>query len=86
MMVFTRLFGFGCLRAQLETVQKFRLFNVFSFIGVAHQGLAIYASALAMVSLKPDQQLFLSFLDLVIINIINICLALAASAKDSNFF
>ncbi len=36
MMLFSRLFSFQCLRAQLDSVQKFRLFNVLSFLGVAH--------------------------------------------------
>ena len=36
MIIFTRLFGFYCLRAMLDSVQKFRIFNILSFLGIAH--------------------------------------------------
>lgn len=81
MLIFTKLFSFYCLRAQLESVQKFKLFNVMSFLGVGHEGLVIYISAIIMTTLPPQQQTFLSFLDLVIVNTFNIVLALAVSSK-----
>ena len=36
LIIFTKLFNFQCVRAQLEHVQKFRVFNVMSFLGVGH--------------------------------------------------
>jgi len=36
LILFTKLFNFKCVRAQLEHVQKFRVFNLMSFLGVVH--------------------------------------------------
>lgn len=36
LIIFTRLFSFHCLKAQLENIQKFRMFNILSFIGIIH--------------------------------------------------
>ena len=52
--IFTKLFSFQCVRAQLEHVQKFRVFNFMSFLGVGHEGLVIYVSALIMITLAPN--------------------------------
>lgn len=81
MIIFTKLFSFYCLRAQLDSVQKFRVFNFMSFLGVGHEGLVIYISAIIMATLPTQQKMFLGFLDLVIINFLNIGLALAVSSK-----
>lgn len=86
MMLFSRLFSFQCLRAQLDSVQKFRLFNVLSFLGVAHEGLVIYITALLLVGLPLMEQPFLALLDLLIINLFNVILALATSKKEESFF
>lgn len=56
LIVFTKLFSFKCVRAQLEHVQKFRLFNFLSFLGVAHEGLVIYVSALVLLSLSAGSR------------------------------
>ena len=34
MLLFSGFFNFDCLKCKLETVQKFRIFNVFSFLGL----------------------------------------------------
>lgn len=39
-----------------------------------------------MSTLPTKEQMFLSFLDLVIVNVINIGLALAVSSKEETFF
>lgn len=48
MILFTRLFSFKCFRAQLDEIQKFRIFNILSFIGVGYEGLFLYATALTL--------------------------------------
>lgn len=86
LIVFTKLFSFQCVRAQLEHVQKFRIFNFLSFLGVAYEGLIIYVSALILITLEAGSLEFLTFLDLLIVNVLNLVLALAASSKSENFF
>ena len=54
MLIFTKLFSFQCLRAQLEHVQKFRVFNIMSFLGVAHEGLVLYVSVLTIIGLPTN--------------------------------
>jgi hypothetical protein len=36
LILFCKMFNFGCTRAQLESVQRFRIFNILSFLGVGH--------------------------------------------------
>lgn len=50
--LFTKLFGFTSTRSQLESVQKFRSFNILSFLGVSHEIFVIYIS-IVMLSKLP---------------------------------
>lgn len=86
LIIFTKLFHFQCLRAQLEHVQKFRLFNLLSFLGVGHEGLVLYVGVLTLMALPSDSSQFLLFLDLVVVNLLCLVLALAASSKSETFF
>ena len=86
MLIFTRLFGFNCLKAQLESVQKFRIFNILSFLGISHEGLVLYVSVLVLIGLSAKHTLFMIFIDLIAVSAINVVLALAASSKDDDFF
>ena len=52
-----------------------------SFLGMSHEGLILYISGLIMATLNPSSQLFISFLDLVLVNIFNIILSLVVSNK-----
>ena len=49
---------------------------------MAHEGLVLYVSVLTVIGLSPSSSEFLLFLDLIVINVINVVLALAASSKD----
>jgi len=46
----------------------------------------VYVSALILVKLSPNTSQFLIFLDLIIVNSLNVVLALAASSKSETFF
>jgi hypothetical protein len=48
LILFCKMFNFGCTRAQLETVQQFRIFNVLSFLGVGHEVFVIYICIILM--------------------------------------
>jgi hypothetical protein len=53
---------------------------------MGHEGLVLYISGLVIVTLPTTERFFLTLLDLIIVNVLNIILALAVSAKDQNFF
>jgi len=57
-----------------------------SFLGVLHEGLVIYMSVLVLMTLSMTDSLFLTFIDLITINVLNIILALSVSSKDDDFF
>eukprot|EP00919_Chromeraceae_sp_WS-2016_P039199 GHVR01093547.1.p1 GENE.GHVR01093547.1~~GHVR01093547.1.p1 ORF type:complete len:105 (-),score=1.92 GHVR01093547.1:1594-1908(-) len=86
MIIFTRLFNFWCLKGQLDHIDKFRLFNILSFIGMIADGIIIYSSITTIITLTPSNGLFLVFLDTTIVSFINIVLALTVSKKDYDFF
>ena len=55
MIVFSKLFSFTSARAQLETVQKFRIFNILSFLGAAHEVFIIYICAIILSGINAQQ-------------------------------
>ena len=46
-LLFCKLFTFSVFTAQLDTVSKFRIINIFSFLSLLHSGGAIFAAAVA---------------------------------------
>ena len=86
--MFTKLFHFSGLSAPLESVQKFRIFNVFSFIGILHEGLAMYIAyhIIVEITYKSSQKLFLGCLDWMIVTMLAFIFALLLAKKDDDFF
>lgn len=52
LIIFSKLFSFTCARSQLDSVQKFRVFNILSFLGVGQEILIIYVSAIIVASMN----------------------------------
>ena len=53
---------------------------------MGHEGLVLYICGLVVVTLQPTERFFLIVLDLIIVNILNIILALAVSSKADTLF
>jgi hypothetical protein len=83
LILFTKLFNFSIFKYQLDSVQKFNIFNAFSFIGVGHEGLIIYVTAIVLsrFSSQMGGELSLTIADITIIASINLVLAFAVSKK-----
>lgn len=73
----------------MESVHKFRVFNVFSFLGMLQEGFTfyfIYLVAKEGISYTDNKLLFLEVIDLAIIYALNIILAFLILRKDDDFF
>lgn len=86
MIVFTRLFKFSSMSAHLESVSKFRMFNIYSFFGLIAEAMALFACFLLVFDFLTVLILLYAFLDVIIICIINIILAILISWKPDSFF
>jgi hypothetical protein len=82
-MLFTRLFGFNCLSAQLKDVQSYRVFNAFSFFGVLHEGLTIYiiVNLLQTLTFSDNKNIYLAAVDCLVVTAICFILSLLSSQK-----
>ena len=86
LLLFTRLFTFRIFRAQLQNIQKFRIFNMMSFIGIGHEGMVFYATFIVLTKYSVINSVFLMLLDVVIVGVLNLILAFGVSKKNENFF
>lgn len=81
------MFNFDFLKARLDSVQNFRVFNAFSFLSFLSSGAVLFAMGLIFVTytLKLDQTLMF-YIDATVLSAVNIILAILNSRKSSNFF
>lgn len=91
LIMFCKMFSFTCTRSQLESVQKFRVFNILSFLGVGHEVFVIYMSIVLIMQLKSSTNfitnpIFLTFIDTITISFLSIILSLVVSRKEDDFF
>lgn len=86
MILFTKLFHFQSTSAILDSVHKFRVFNVFSFFGILAEGLALYVCFLCLFQFKFANSIYHAFLDVIVIYLINAVLAILIVWKPDNFF
>ena len=86
MVLFSGLYNFDCLKCKLESVRKFRLFNVFCFLGLAPQIITLYCTIVLISSVPASDPFFLVLLDTIIIFVLNIVFSLLSAKKDDNFF
>ena len=77
------MFRFTALSAKLESVQKFNIFNVFSFIGMLYEGVVMYTvySIVKDISYESSRLLFMACVDVIIITLVCFILAMLASKK-----
>lgn len=64
-------------------MQKFRIFNLFSFLGVLHEGVVIYVaySILKDITYDSNSELFMVCIDLIIVTVVSFILALISAKK-----
>lgn len=82
-MMFCKLFNFTIFKAHLDSVQDFKVFNAFSFLGFAPAAGNIVAIVILMFW-NPDAntQLFMAYIDALLMVVLCIILAILNTCKD----
>ena len=62
------------------------MFNVFSFFGLVPEGLCLYVCFISIFNFVTGTEIFMWFLDAIIVVIINIILAIWVAWKRDDFF
>jgi hypothetical protein len=70
----------------LDSVHKFRLFNIFSFFGILPEALALYVCFICIFKFTFANVIYQAFLDTIIIFLINVLLAVLIVWKPDQFF
>lgn len=85
--MFSKMFGFECLKARLDSNRQFRVFNVFSFLSFLSSAGILFALGLTLSTYRiPLSQQLMSYIDTIILTLANILLAILNSRKDEDFF
>ena len=92
-LMFSKLFNFGIFKAQLDSVQNFRIFHVFSFLSFIPSIAILYAVIKLIIAHKHTDgvtvlvdQLFMAYIDIIIIVTIYLILAIWNVCKKDDFF
>ena len=81
------MFNFTILKARLDSVQNFRVYNIFSFMSFLSSAAVLFAVGLIYWTYTiTTNQCLMSYIDTTILTIINIVLAILNSNKDDTFF
>lgn len=84
--LFCKLFTFAVFSAQLESVSKFKVLNVFSFLSLLHSGGAIFAVSVAVGTATKQSQLFYECIDVIVLTSLNVIFAFFNVVKSKDFF
>jgi hypothetical protein len=85
--MFCKLFNFNIFKAQLDSVQEFKVFNAFSFLGFAPAAGNIVAIVILMMwNPEVNTQLFMAYIDALAMVVLCILLAIFNTCKDDQFF
>lgn len=84
--IFSRLFGFGAFKAQLEQVNKFFWLHLVSILSLVHSGLTIgICGYIIHLNKLTVNQLLLCAIDTVIVTLANVLVAGSNANKAENF-
>jgi hypothetical protein len=88
LLMFSKLFRFSCLTAQLEDTHGFRIFNVLSFLGLLYEILFFYIALklFGLFSFSTHSQLMFAIIDCLAIMAISTLLVFLTASKEENFF
>jgi hypothetical protein len=71
----------------MQNIHGFRAFNVLSFFGIVHEGIACFITIrFLLIYGFADNRLYLASIDCLIVTLISFILALLATQKDEDFF
>eukprot|EP00919_Chromeraceae_sp_WS-2016_P000435 GHVR01001093.1.p1 GENE.GHVR01001093.1~~GHVR01001093.1.p1 ORF type:complete len:151 (+),score=4.51 GHVR01001093.1:2740-3192(+) len=84
--IFSRLFTFSVFSSQMDSVHKFKIFNIFSFLSLLHSGGAIFAVSVAIKNVSPNTQLYYECIDVIIVTSMNVIMAFTNALKGDEFF
>lgn len=84
--MFSKLFTFAIFSAQLESINKFKVINVFSFLSLLHSGAAIFAVGIAIGTVTKQSQLYYECIDVIVVTAMNALLAFFNVMKSNDFF
>lgn len=79
--LFSRMFSFYVFSAMLEDLKKFKIFNIFSFISLAHSGTAIFGATVALTKTHQSSQLYYACIDVIVVTGINVFMAFFNAMK-----
>lgn len=81
------MFNFTVLKACLDSVQNFRVYNFFSFLSFLSSAAVLFGLGLIYwtYTITANQSL-MSYIDTTILTIVNIVLAILNSNKNDTFF
>ncbi len=82
--MFSKMFNFVFLKARLDSVQQFRVFNAFSFLSFLSSAGVLFGMGLVFVTYKQEiDQKLMAFIDATVLTAANIILAILNSRKDA---
>ena len=91
-LMFSKLFNFHVFKAQLDSVQNFRIFHVFAFLSFIPSIAILYAVIKLVIghvdstgAIKTDQ-LLMAYIDVIIVVLICMILAILSTCKDDDYF
>jgi len=85
--MFCKMFNFVFLKAKLDSIQQFRVFNAFSFLSFLSSGGILFGMGLIFVTYKLQiNQTLMAYIDATALTAINIVLGIMNSRKDDDFF
>lgn len=86
LLMFSRLFGFNCFRCSLDSTDKFKVFNLLSFLTLIPQMLFLYCTISICTALPTNSPMLLVLIDSTIATGINVILSIAVTRKKDDFF
>lgn len=84
--LFCKLFTFGIFTAQLDSVSKFKILNIFAFLSLLHSAAAVFAAAAAIPYTTSFTQPYYACVDVIVVTSINAILAFFNVMKPRDFF
>ena len=92
-LMFSKLFNFYVFKAQLDSVQQFRIFHIFAFLSFIPSIAILYAVIKLLIGHVDTStgaiivdQLLMAYIDVILVVLICMILALISTCKGENYF
>jgi hypothetical protein len=80
--IFSKLFSLEILKASLSSVQKFKIFNIFSFLSFIPSAGAILSTCMLINGQRKGDQAMMAYIDLLVLSVAGVILAILNTRKD----